>query len=274
MQPASLIQLGPANQPGLFLRIEDKFILPQALKNEFFEVLKTRMAVIKFGTSSDANTNESIYFDSNELDFFKHHFTPMQERFKVRVRTYNPEIVDNISYLEAKCKQMTGLDAVTIKKRFKIDPQNYERIKNGQQLELSREIRELNAEIKPSELSDRIALIRTLAGRYFITPQIKVRYNRVSFESENIRVTVDENLAYQKLHNFAQDQADKIKSTPMWTTAKAIASQWSRQDQMLIEVKHGGQIPKFIQSFLEQNNISKVSFSKYCWAVAEGLEKE
>ncbi len=267
----SLSPIGVPQEPGAFLRIEDKFFIPKALKTEFFDFLKTEMSLCRFGSANDFNINESIYFDSKDLDFFHHHFAPIKQRFKVRIRRYNPNHNDDVSYLEAKCKVTNGLDKITIKKRFKLDAQNYERIIQGLPILLSSKLRKLNSEIKVFELLDRVHLMNSLASTYFIKPQVKIRYERTSFEKNDLRITIDEGLSIESLNSGISIQSESVKKLPVWSTAQAVTHNW-KDSQLLVEVKHAGTLPVFVQQFFDKHQIQKTSFSKYCWGIVAEME--
>jgi hypothetical protein len=66
--------------------------------------------------------------------------------------------------------------------------------------------------------------------------------------------------------------ASFLKKATFWKRAELMRESFLTHKNIVVELKHKGQLPDWIQLFLEAHPYPKVSFSKYCYAVTESLQ--
>src|SRR5262245_56004628 len=94
--------------PDKFVRIEDKFLLPSVYENILIQTIAGHMQPSYASSGTDFTLIESLYLDSDNLDFYQDHFTKTSGRAKVRVRKYAPNGVwaSGDAFVEAKFKDL------------------------------------------------------------------------------------------------------------------------------------------------------------------------
>ncbi|MFN8370726.1 MAG: VTC domain-containing protein [Bacteriovoracaceae bacterium] len=78
------------NSSGEFNRIEDKYLVKMDDLNTVLKSLYTHMDPSYLDDVTQFTLIESLYFDSDNLDFYKHHFMDLTKRYKLRTRRYAP----------------------------------------------------------------------------------------------------------------------------------------------------------------------------------------
>lgn len=73
-----------------FTRIEEKFFLPQNLRESFLALVENHLPASYPHETTRYTLIESIYFDSHDLRSFTDHFDQLPYRFKMRSRRYGP----------------------------------------------------------------------------------------------------------------------------------------------------------------------------------------
>ena len=96
----------------LLNRTDTKFVIPKGLFTKVLPDLKDFYKVLEIKNKRVAQY-KTLYFDTDEFDFYTHHHNGWPNRYKVRMRKY---IDSGLCYLEIKNKKKGR----TIKKRIQI----------------------------------------------------------------------------------------------------------------------------------------------------------
>jgi SPX domain protein involved in polyphosphate accumulation len=260
---------GKSNATDTFSRIEDKFFIPRSRGPELIATLKNRLDSSYPDSATQFNLIESLYFDSGKLDIYRSHFESLDRRFKVRVRRYASNGVwkDDSVHLELKMKEK----GVSKKVRFKIGPNECSLLSLGHRIPLSIELMRRNPKQGAITLLKRIAKMNAIIARYGLRPQCRVTYMRQAFERDGLRVTLDDQIRYQILSPIDSPTSSRISRSPAWEKASLMRNNFLRADHLVVEVKHAGTIPSWLQEFLAATGASKMSFSKYCFTMSEHM---
>lgn len=277
MKPAAAsLQTMPTTTPSkpiadTFERIEDKFLVPKIHQSD----LKKLILQYLDASYVDANTQftliESLYFDSDNLDLFQHHFSKMDKRYKMRVRRYGPNgnWSNGVAFLEAKCKS----NGICTKQRFMITQGDYQRLLTGGAIEFNAELLKVNPKTDPKKLRKRVEEINELITTFHLGPQVSLVYKRLAYERDNLRMTIDEDIQFTTFKPVSPRKASEIKHQDLWTLADAMGRRFSNREYMVVEVKHTGLIPTWFEEFIGKVGVSQTSFSKYCWGMANLIEE-
>jgi SPX domain protein involved in polyphosphate accumulation len=217
------------------LRFEYKYLISyseyQHLKN-----------YISFFMNEDklAHTNKysvcSLYFDTQNLDFYKQKVEGLFEHNKIRMRQYQ-NFFDPNSPLWLESKQKRGISQ--IKKRIKLN--NLEHAQNYMFTKNDSYFYELNS-INP------------------LTPSLLILYDREAYEllidNLRLRITFDSNLLATNPENYKFIKAkDRLFN--------------NGQERILLEIKYDkAELPKVILQLIKKFQLNRISFSKY----AQGLD--
>lgn len=238
-----------------FTRIEEKFFLPAHLRESFLALVETQLPASYPHETTRYTLIESIYFDSQDLRSFTDHFDQLPYRFKMRSRRYGPngewEKSDNSTvFIELKTKQETISD----KFRTKIKPYELKNLQNGGRIEAN----EKKSAIKINQVMDECRL----------SPSAKIVYRRFAFEKDSVRLTVDDQVQFSPEFNLSAQLAAALKSKTWWPTAEQMSQDIFNQGMSLVELKHFGQSPAWLQNYMQENGLQFTSFSKYCYSMA------
>ena len=96
----------------LLNRTDTKFVIPKDLFVRILPLLKENYKVLEIKNKRVAQY-KTLYFDTDDFDFYTHHHNGWPNRYKVRMRKY---IDSGLCYLEIKNKKKGR----TVKKRIKI----------------------------------------------------------------------------------------------------------------------------------------------------------
>lgn len=214
-------------------RHEDKYIVDyfQAaiLKNKLQAMLNKDINGIQ---GDGTYLIRSLYFDDYWDCFMAENEDGVNNRLKIRIRTYNNS--KEIIKLEHKYK----LNGLTKKDSYLIDINKYEEIIEGK-----------------VSLNDSNRLLNDLYIKEYtriLKPKIIVEYNRTAFTyyAGNVRITFDSNIkASNKLERFFEEN---IYAMPILGL-----------NQLIIEVKYDGFLPDGIKEVLDIGSLQKTSYSKY-----------
>ena len=244
----------------LFVRREEKFFLPLSMKNDFMDLVAQHLPPSYPDKSTKYTLIESQYFDSSDLRSFRDHFENVKERFKLRTRRYGPNgqwQKGNAIFLELKLK----CNQISNKLRLKLDPTDLLRLLSGQSLKKTE---------KKTKTSEKI---NTVIKDNHVTPICRVTYRRFAFEREGLRVTIDDKIEAQFVKNFERRSKKELMQTDWWMDAERMSMSFSNMESALVEVKHSGVVPHWLQLFMSENGLQFTSFSKYCYSIANQLQK-
>jgi SPX domain protein involved in polyphosphate accumulation len=261
-------------KPGKFVRIEDKVLLTASQAARLLKDVNRNMKPSYLNEGTAFTLIASCYFDSDKLDFFHHHFLKAPKRYKLRIRQYAPNGVwsDEAPLIELKSKE----NGISKKRRFALTPDNYRRIMNGETMEMTPELQALNPKADPAKLLKWMTKINGLILEFGLKPALKVQYKRLAFEAaDGFRLTMDQNIEIQdQFSDMRQAGEDAEIAGGIWEKAGSLAARYDREQHCVLELKHTGQPPEWVNSFLKRHEIAQTSFSKYCWAVHETARPE
>lgn len=265
----NLVEITPQKTEGEFLRTEDKYIISCSKMDRILEVINKYMSPSYPSPDTQYTLIESIYFDSKYLDFFKHDITDFPTQYKLRIRQYAPNGQFNPkapAHLELKRKRGQQCK----KLRFKIGPMQLLGLFKGESLPLNDEIITMNNEIEKDVLISRMNIINDLMGQYLLRPVSSISYNRLAFERGNLRVTVDREISEKRLVDiFSQSEFQVFTKLDK---AEKMMKKFSAQDCFILEVKHQGTTPAWLEGLLTEISVLKSSFSKYTYFTAKAIE--
>ena len=249
-----------------FNRIEDKYVVNAQVYHQVMKRLHDHMEPSYLDNGTVFTLIESLYFDSPEFDFFRHHYEDKEVRHKIRVRRYAPNGIWSQSPVLLELKSKKG--EVTQKTRFRLHVRDFNRLANGQEIQLSATLLELNKNLSNQSLISRIHQVNALIVQYRLRPSVAVTYKRFAFEKDDLRVTVDQDVTVDIRQNLTNDGKQFIDQLDIWPKAQKVIKKYRPEENFILEVKHQGHISQWLQDLLSQCEIKKTSFSKYCWSIA------
>jgi SPX domain protein involved in polyphosphate accumulation len=270
-----------------FVRIEDKFFVTPMIQDKTIGFLESNMSLAFPKSGLVFTTIESVYFDSQNMDLFQHHFSRSEKRSKLRIRRYAPNgnWSSGSCFIEAKTKVKKDGVSVCSKERFKLDEENLQSLISQNPIVVSQTLMGLNAGLSEQDLSERVERVNEMVREYNLVPQMRVTYERLAFEGKEsdctesvgmrggIRVTLDRGIRIERLTPFKSGISQALMSMGIWAQASELGRVFSNQETMIMEVKHRGILPNWLKEYLSQESINKVSFSKYCWGVAQQVQQ-
>lgn len=256
-----------AQKAESFIRLEEKYLLPKELLQEFHSLLVKHSAPSYPNPATTFNIIESVYFDSFQLNFYQDHFQSAARRCKLRVRRYAPNGIwdDNGIHLELKVKDKD----LTLKERIRITKGDLADLQFGRPIQISFELERINRSFSKQELLERVERINGQIIKYHVRPCCRLTYERRAFEKDKFRVTYDTDLKFAILNPIDLPIVENLKHRDFWARAQAMRKSFVGENNVVVELKHQGTVPSWISGFLKQHHHEKVSFSKYCYAMTE-----
>lgn len=252
-------------------RQEDKYILNKEQYDEICDEVEKHLDLYSYdGRKAPEYTDvTSTYLDSYDLVSFKKHINGDDNRSKLRIRKYKPSGVWNKeNQIEIKEK----VDSKSQKSRFQIDRNNLSELRRGQDITISPTLKELNSKVKAADLRVVVNRANTLS-KSLNKPSLEVSYTRESYGDDNFRVTFDSNFRWRSVGFSSKSEAQRIKDRIDWNYAEFFADQYDPKYDYIMEIKHGGTIPKWLDKILKECKAEQVSFSKYVKASVEVIKK-
>lgn len=243
-----------------FTRLEEKFFLPNSLREEFMQLVNHNLAPNYPDPATKYQLIESTYFDSAELRSLTDHFNKLSYRFKLRCRRYGPngdwQVHKPAMFLELKTK--TG--DISDKMRMKIKPAAFEKLQVGGKIESEKKIKTTQR-------------INEVLEECPLTPSCRVVYRRFAYEKNNVRLTIDDQLTFEPQAKLRPPLMEAIRAQKWWPQAEQMCKGFNGTDVSLVEVKHFGIIPLWLQNFMKEKNLAFTSFSKYCYSMVNLINK-
>ncbi len=210
----------------VFNRVEKKYILN---KNQIETIKKIILEHMKPDPyHNDEYTISSIYLDTDDYDLIRRSIEKPIYKEKVRLRSYGiPSLEDNV-FLEIK-KKYNGHGN---KRRIKLKLKNAYEFMNGN-LKIESQIgNELQYIIKYNKLK----------------PKIYIAYDRLAFEQDKFRITLDYNIRY------------RIEDVNLEYGDSGILLD---KNIFILEAKTENSYPEWFIKLLSKEKIYPSSFSKY-----------
>lgn len=256
-----------------FSRIEDKYVLPKKFFPEFLSVLEKHLKK-SYGSieteGSEDTGNQSIYFDSEQVECFQQHFAKLDSRFKLRIRRYrvNGRWDDKVIFVECKCKN----NGTSSKQRFLLTNYAFDVLMLGGEIEVTPQLISLNLSMKKETLLRRVQEFNQIVRRLKARPKLIVEYQRVAYEKDELRVTIDRSIKTMPLGVISSEVGSQIRDSELWSQSQQMKTVFDNQTHCLIEIKHSGSHPEWFDEFMARNAMAETSFSKYCWGMTQAIE--
>ena len=247
-QPAGPDQLARRLESDNFYRYELKFRLPVSGMDEVRRLIDpyTRYDRHCAHTPGHLYTVRSVYFDTDELDFYYEKMDSVRVRKKLRVRTYDTPDAGHPAFLEIKRK----FGRRGFKERFCLPWTLVDGALNGKD---------------PEEIvSGRSYLERRALDRFRynlhnrrLKPVVLVTYERealIGRFDERVRITFDSNMRSlidpDVEQIFEEDQLRQFES-----------------EYFVLEMKFDGSMPRWMANLIQRLDIRSHSYSKYCHGI-------
>lgn len=225
----------------VFKRHELKYIISLDQMNSLIKIIELYMNEDKYFKSTIRN----IYYDTPNYLLIRTSIEKPEYKEKLRIRSYKTVNKDDEVFVELKKKYKK-----IVYKRREILPYNSARLF-------------LDKKVRPNDLQITKEIEYTLNYYQDLKPTIFLSYDRLAYigkEDLNFRITFDRNIMWRDYDIDLSKEAygDLILD----------------QDLVLMEVKTVMGLPRWLLDFLGENNIYKVSFSKYGNVYKEIINKE
>lgn len=246
-------------------RTEDKFILDRddyiPVKSKIESYLKPYYP----DPSTEFVINTSIYFDSPDLTFLKQHLNKMDDRRKIRIRTYAPNgLAESIYFIEIKSKS----DDKSLKVRLQINNEGYQYILANSQIKIDNSLLDANMDMEHDEVLKQAKYINYLMLVNKVKPVCKITYKRNAYQQdENFRMTLDQNLNVTPLTVIKLNVIQDLKNQDLWDDFKEYGEKFYNQDNFLLEIKHHDNDPAWVDKMLKDLDADPEPFSKYVWSM-------
>ena len=233
------------NAKMTFKRYELKYMLTRKQAAALHQAMEGHMALDCFGHSTIRN----IYFDTDSWRLVRRSIEKPLYKEKLRVRAYQkPGDADPV-FVELKKK----FEHVVYKRRLTLPH------RQGMAALTGDAPLPVEGAWRDRQIAREIEAFRGFYGST-LGPKMFLSYEREAYapvDGEDFRLTLDENILWRTDH---VDLASGIWGMPIL-----------RPDQVLMEVKTPGGIPLWMVKFLSDNQIRRVSFSKYGTAYQDML---
>ena len=209
-------------------RLEQKYYLSDNQYKELISMLDGKISKDLYFDEEICN----VYFDNDNYELITTSIEKPKYKEKVRLRSYNKPNKDTIVFLEIKKKYNEFGNKRRIEIRYE-DAINY--IENGV-------IPKCNMQIMKE--------IDYTFKKYKLKPKISVTYDRRAYylnEDENVRITFDKDLRYDKGNKYLDDLKDGERVM---------------DSGYIMEIKTFSGLPLWFNKILGDLNIYPISFSK------------
>lgn len=216
---------------AIFQRYEIKYLLDMEQKARLLAAMVPYMALDQYGRSTIRN----IYFDTENYRLIRRSLEKPVYKEKLRIRSYRKVAAAEQVFVELK-KKYKG---VVYKRRLSMpEKEAMEWVRSGvypgKETQISREIDYF------------LKYYETLYPAVFLSYEREAFYCR---QGGDFRITLDENILCRRCDLSLESG---VYGTPILPEGK-----------VLLEIKTGGGLPKWITDFLSREKIFKASFSKY-----------
>ena len=227
---------------NVFERYELKYFLTPSQKKALLKEMEGRMWLDQYGRTTIRN----IYYDTDSYRLIRDSLDHPVYKEKLRVRSYGRADVGDMVFVEIKKK----FEDVVYKRRVampKISAQAW--IDCGKEIPFHSQI--------TSEIDYFMEFYEGISAKAFLS------YEREAYsdgKDPEFRLTLDENILAR---DTELDLGSDIWGIPLLPP-----------DTTLMEVKIHGAMPMWMAKFLSENNITKVTYSKYGTYYKEHLMKD
>jgi SPX domain protein involved in polyphosphate accumulation len=204
-----------------FERREVKFIVPIKEVENIVSVVQEHVHGF-----NEHYTVCNIYYDTDDFVLIRRSIDKPLYKEKLRVRSYGvPEPNDNL-FVEVKKKY----NKIVYKRRLSIESDDFDYSING---------------LYGCQIGNEIAYLSKIYEG--IEPKIYLSYDRTAYNSDDIRISFDDNITYREYDLELE---------------KGIYGDTLLDNAVIMEVKINGAIPLWLSHLLNEKHIYKQSFSK------------
>ncbi len=247
------------NIPSLLERFELKYLIPESLVDPISDFAAIYCDLDKYSESSDDGfyTVNSLYLDSPGYLFLKKRLAGAENRFNMRIRSYNC-LSGLPCFLEIKQKK----SGVCKKFRAVVDDEKWHRLFDTPGYAPRDDTHEAG--------TSRLDLFLRTALSHNVEPKILTRYRRKAYISnvdDYARITFDKALQYQPetRYNLVPDENIMIPYDNSENFDPACS--------VILELKCiTTQVPRWFLDLISLFNLQRGSFSKYVTSTRESLQ--
>ena len=255
-------------EQGVFARFEIKYFLPKQNAAFFKDTILKYMRPSHPIPGTKYTDVESVYFDSPDFWIYRTHFTSPQKRFKIRMRGYAPNgIPDGNAHLELKSKDAD----FSRKTRFQISDGDKWDLSNGGSVSHSLGMRSRNQNLTERQLEERVNQMNELILANGLRPSYVIRYQREAYERETLRVTIDDRISFEPVQSVSGLHSMFQTDPKLSELASNMNAEFRRGEYVILEIKHAGEVPGWVNETLKTADCKKAKFSKYCYCITETL---
>ncbi len=216
---------------NIFERMELKYMLTTEQYQKLCDYFSPHMELDKYGRHKISN----IYFDTEDYRVIRHSLEKPRYKEKLRLRIYGEPQADSPAFIELKKKY----NGVVYKRRISAEQSKaFAYLLEGAEPE------------QPSQIHKEIDYFKSTFED--LTPRVYLSYEREAYfshEDDNFRMTFDFKI---KMRNNDVSLYDSEQDLPI------LSDQY-----VLMEVKTVQGLPFWFLNFLKENEIYRISFSKY-----------
>lgn len=193
-------------------------------------------------------TIRSLYLDNDRLDLFRANESELADRYKARVRCY-PGTSSPV-FLEIKRR----VNDRVVKTRAAVPVPRWQDVVGGRALDIAsaRHARSLEH-------------FQSLVHTFHLHPVLLVDYVREAYTSDvddYARVTFDTQIVAQSRDGWDLD-ANELR----WCVVRPPSRTVMEPEYVVLELKFGATIPRWMQGIVRRFDLIRHSFSKYCYGV-------
>lgn len=238
------ISLSEMDEVKLLNRVDTKFVLSLSQFNDLLRSISNDYRVLEIDGKRSARY-KSLYFDTDNFDYYHHHHNGFPDRFKVRIRRY---LDSDLCFLEIKHKKKGRTD----KKRIKIHDFELNLSENSR-LFIKEHIPNVS-NLSPSLWNnfERITLVNN-ERKERLTFDIGLNFNR--------EIDSDEQIGYSDIVIAEVKQEREDRTAPVMRTLKQMHVRQARISKYCIGmglIKHNLKKNRFKQKYLLINKISQL----------------
>lgn len=240
-----------------FERFELKYWVPERLAPKIADFARMHLRPDPYHDVDGIQRNTSLYLETSALDFYRDHVESAPDRIKLRVRVYG-EIPVGPAFFELKRK----VRSVVVKKRAAVPLSFAAALIRGEHVPLSDVIHAAERHNLESFLY--CMTVRRAEPAFLVTCR---REAYVSEEADEVRLTIDREIAYQRTSE------PRLYGAPRQWIRLAAPPGLGEGPFALVELKFGGPAPVWMGSLVRTFHMERSGFSKYVTSVEVDLEQ-
>jgi len=232
-----------------FRRFEWKYIIDKAKMDQIIGDLSSHMQLDPYAPELNDSPNlsyyvvRSVYMENSALSTYHEKKSGIDYRRKLRIRSYKEHVNENEKvFLEIKRKK----GDVILKDRMQISYNDCRNMHNHE------DIRKLLPNKNNLVLQEYVWLY----NRSCMKPYLNITYKRIPYVGKirkKFRITFDYDILAELTNghiNFSNNSNKK-------------------NSQVVMEVKYNGTLPIWFYHLIKKHNLSRSSFSKYCYGIEQ-----